>query len=257
MKNLNKLVADAQSHNEDAVFELLTMYGWKEEGPWELFLGKYEKLLWYGRFDYRNKESRRFAQLYIRNTKVRHKLKWRNLDFYSIITSFETIEFIQNKVREYYTLEELRHDLIFIFLELLDRYEKKPHIDFSGYLMGYFRYKVYELLQSNVFSYDVLNMPNYEPLEDVLYIDTEYRKVDQDHLIYEDEIDLFWVNGECGPLFKNLTRLDRIILRDFYTNNQTDTEIARNNGYHRNSILNKRHEAIQQLKTNIKREQGN
>lgn len=251
---LNELVSLAKSGDEKATKTLLRKYGWREKGPYKLFLGKYFNMLWYGKLDLKNKDCRKFIRLYINDPHTKYKLKFYNMDYISSLKSQTTMNFIQEKVRERYTREELKADLTLTFLELVKRYQKINKIDFSGYLMGMYKFAVYGLLQKQVFNYDILNNENkiydYEfPIEEL-----GYKKINNDDIKYINELDIFWINGETGPIFKDTTKLERIILRDWYILGKTDTEIAKDNGFHRNSILNKRHTIVNIIKSQIKRE---
>lgn len=253
---LNKLVEKAQAKDPDAILELLTRYGYSEDYEFTNFLGKYVKLLWYGRMDFRNKDSRKFMRLYIKDPEIRRRLIWPRVSGEVVEETWKMVNYLQNYVTQNYTLMELQHELVSIFLELLDRYEKVYHIDFSGYLMGMYRYKVYERLQKYLYKYDVLSQQTRltSPEQDIPYIEPGYLRIENDFFKYDDELNLFWVHGETGRLFKNLSTLDRIIIRDSYDQNKSDFEIADSQGVHRNTIVNKRRRFKERLYWNIKKE---
>ena len=54
---LTKQVELAQAGDEEATLALLEAFGWREKGRWYNFLGKYDKLLWHGRLDMKNKKA--------------------------------------------------------------------------------------------------------------------------------------------------------------------------------------------------------
>ena len=252
---LNQLVKGAQSGDPELVEELLTRYGWSPDYQYTHFLKKYVDLLWYGKFDANNKESRKFIRLYIKDPLINQKLKWPKMDANTFYTAQRTADYLQNKIRSNYSLVELKHELVLVFMDLLNHYEKRPGIDFSGYLMGYFRYKVYAFIQKHCFSYDSLLLERTDiNLEEISSNKDYYQKITNDVIDYRDKLDLFWINGRAGYYFQSLSRLERIILRDWYLYDKTDSEIARNNGFHRNSILNKRHEAVSKIKDIIIKE---
>lgn len=244
---LNQLVELAQSGERDAIEALLSKYGWSEDYEFRLFLGKYINTLWYGSINLKNKETRKFLRLYISDPEVNHKMKWPNLDSKSYFVAQQTLNFLQSKIREHYNLRELKHDIVLAFLELLNKYEKQPSINFSGYIYGTFRFEVYKILQQRIFSYDVLLSDKFSQEIDIPFEDRELFKLENDHIKYIDSLDFFWINGEAGDLFSILSPLERTILRDWYLYKKTDAEIAYSNGYHRNSILNKRHQAVNKL----------
>lgn len=253
--NLKKLVEEAQSGDPASLEELLIRYGWSEDYKYTHFLGKYVDLLWYGKFDANNKESRKLIRLYIKDPIVNQKLKWPKMDANTFYTAQRTANYLQDHIRQFYSLGELKHELVIVFLDLLHHYEKQPGIDFSGYLMGYFRYKVYAFLQKDCFSYDGLLTERADTLpHNIASSKDYYREITYDVIDYRDKLDLFWINGHAGYYFQSLSKLERIILRDWYLYDKTDSEIARNNGFHRNSILNKRHKAVSKLKELIKKE---
>lgn len=252
---LTKQVELAQAGDEEATLALLEAFGWREKGRWYNFLGKYDKLLWHGRLDMKNKESRWFIQLFIKDPEVRRRLQWSRQNYHVTMSAQETANFLQDLVREHYTREELRQELTCYFLELVQNYQKRPQINFAGYLMGYFRYRVYWLLHKRLFKYDLFMLQERLVLDDVPFIDPGFalKDLEKDPLLRleeaNDTLGIFWVNGRCSAEFEALSTLERMILRDWYLLNETDTQIAKKYGYHRNSILTKRHKAIAKLKT--------
>lgn len=253
-RKLNQLVRDSQNGDEAATLDILYRFGWRKKGRWENFLGKYDKLLWHGRVDMKNKDTRRFLKLFISDKETRRLLTYSRQNYAVTMSAQETANFIQNLVRQHYTREELRQDLLVYFIELIHKYKKKPHINFAGYIMGYFHFRAYWMLHSKLFKYDTFMLTNHFTQDEVPHEESGYELKEEviDPLSRieqaNDELGIFWVNGRCSPLFEDLSILDRMILRDSYVFRLSDADIGTRYGYHRNSILKKRHKAIKHLK---------
>ena len=224
-------------------------YGWREEGPYESFLGKYESLLWYGKINLRDKDTRRFLQLYTKDASRRRGLHYRYQNYSTTMRAQETANYLQEFVQRHFEREELRQELALLFLEQEKRYEKREGIDFSGYLYNSYRYALYRMLERRLFRYDFLTTnwvdeeipdeenTSFEPVLDRLY-ELESKK---------EQLGVFWINGRCGDVFKPLTAFERTVIRDHDFLGKTDKEIAHQYGYHLNSIFRMRHRIYQKI----------
>lgn len=248
----DKDIKAAQDGDENLVLGFLVQYGWREKGRWKGYLGKYEQLLWHGKVDLKNKDTRRFLQLYIKDTELRRLLTWQRVSYKTQYQTQSLANYIQDSVQAYWSREEMRQELTVLFLECLKRYVPKKGITFSGYIANYYRYRLYNLLHKTVFRRDIEEKHYHEFIkEDISIIDGVLNApINALHAreIEHEELGLFWTNGLCGSIFKDLTPFERVILRDRYYLKKTDLEIAAEYGYHRNSIYNKRHKALDKLK---------
>lgn len=246
-------VKQAQEGDQTQILSLLIDFGYRKKGRWSGLLGKYDKLLWHGRVDFRNKDTRRFLQLYLADASIRRNLTWRYQDYKTTMKTQSMANYIQNNVQRHYAREELRQELVLLFIECLHKYEEQPHITFGGYLNNVFRYRVYNLLQKTVFKQDPLSFSD-SLNEDEVSLDLNHLALErlfsplQHREFDKDELGFFWINGLCSPIFKELTPFDRTILLSRYEKKETDISIAKRYGYHRNSIYLKRHEAINKIK---------
>lgn len=256
---LDNRVAKAKLGDEYEMTALLYDFGWRKNGNFKSFLGKYETMLWDGIIDLKDKDTRFFIQLYIKDPIIRKGLNRNYQPYASIKAAQEMIEFIQERVKDTIEKEELRQDLSLLFLNLINRYKKKKkEINFNGYLYNSYRYEVYRYLKKSIFNNDFLLMKNETLLDENIKDDTNvvYEKSLYDHFydseMSRDELGIFWINGRCGELFKQLDTFERIIIRDHDFLKMTDSEIAKRYGYHRNSIGKKRNKAYVKIKKEIK-----
>ena len=258
MKELSEWAEEAQNGSEEAICWLLEKYGFRKDGVPVGYLGKYYRLLVYGKIDLRDKDTRRFLQLYIAQADVRKKLTNRFQDYPTTLCAQQTADYLSEKSR-LLPAEDLQQELIGAFLDLVHRYIPKPHVSFEGYIYNTYRFKVYELLRKYIFKYEAFHHP------ELLYLDEfeDKRAVIEPQEAWFDrfyaselkreDLGIFWINGRCGALFKELTVFERMVIRDHDFYGYNDEAIAEKYGYHRNTILKARHRAINKIKK--KREQ--
>ena len=241
----------AQDGDETLVLGFLIEYGWREKGKWRGYLGKYEQMLWHGKIDLKNKDTRRFLQLYTKDGEIRRLLTWQRLSYRVQYQTQSLANYLQDSVRQYWDRQELRQELTVLFLDCLKRYKPKEGVSFSGYISNYYRYRVYDLLKKTVFKLEVGEAEYFQILKEEPSVSDLVLNAPVNLLHARErereELGLFWTNGLCGPLFEDLTVFERVILRDRYYLKKTDLEIASQYGYHRNSIYNKRHKAIKKI----------
>lgn len=225
-----ELVLEAQKDNEEALIELLYRFGWRENSSWQMFLGKYIKTLWYGRLDFKKKESRRFIQLYIRNQKYRRKLFLPYVSAATVYHTMKRVNHIQNFVRANYTLEELKQDLIMLFLILVRRYKPVGRATFEAYIYNVYRYEVYRHFEVTIFNYDVYNFKDFIDEEiEVEYIEDFETTID-DRFIHTQDLSIDWIYGNTGPLYQDLTWFERTILKEYYLFDYSVAKIAKDHG---------------------------
>lgn len=258
MKELFEWVEEAQNGNEEANGVLLEKYGFRKDGPPIGYLGKYYRLLVYGKIDLRDKDTRRFLQLYIPETAVRKKLTNRFQDYQTTLYAQQTADYLSEKSK-LLTRADLQQELVLAFLELVSRYVPKPHVSFEGYIYNTYRFKVYEVLRKCIFKYEAMHNPELlflDEFEDTTaVIEPQEAWFDRFYAseLKREDLGIFWINGRCGALFQDLTVFERMIVRDHDFYGYSDEAIAEKYGYHRNTILKARHRAIGKIKK--KREQ--
>lgn len=240
------LVEAAQSGDSDACLIMLERY--------DGYINTYYGLLRYGRVDLKNKDQRRFLQLYIKDSVLRKGLVNRHQPKESRHEAYRTATYLQRQC-EQIDKEDLKQDLKMLFIECVMRYEHSNRL-FISYVKNYYRFRV-EWYLRRVFKYDWLNHPNKNLIgyevnqlsDDAVDVDVREEWFDRflANALRRDRLDLFWINGRCSALFKDLTVFERTILRDRYHLKLTDGEIAKQYGYHINSIWKKRQKAIDKL----------
>lgn len=259
--SVDELVVLAQQGHQKATESLMRLYGWNDASSPTHFIGKYYDLLVYGKINLKDKDTRRFLQLYMKEKDMRNKLVYHYQDYVGSLAAQETANYLQKKT-ETIDKDELKQELVALFIESVLKYERKnKEIDFSGYLYNSYRYKVYHFLRKRIFKFDVLNQAERidyvdEDIEDVkARIEPQESWFDRFYAsdLKRDELGIFWINGRCGSLFEDLSVFERTLLRDRYFYKQTDGQIAKAYGYHINTIYNRRHKALEKL-INKKRE---
>lgn len=255
MDNQNELVFQAQDGKKESLEKLLFDYGYRQNEPWTMFLGKYLSLLKYGKINLRDKDTRRFLQLYIKDEEIRRKLRYHYQDYRTTIVSQETANYLQEKC-SIIPEEDLKQHLVLLFIESVMKFKVvKKDVDFNGYLYNTYRFRVFEYFRVFVFKRDMLLQP-LRLISDV-DIPEEQKELEPQEAwldrFYASELDndrlgIFWINGRCGSLFQELTPFERTVLRDRYFLKKTDGQIAEEYGYHINTIYKRRHAAIEKLK---------
>ena len=259
MSKHTELVLKAQEGDIQALEKLLSDYGYRAQDNWSNYLGKYLDLLMYGKINLKDKDTRRFLQLYIKDSSKRELLRNRYQNYRGIMAGQEVANYLQEKVKVI-EVEDLKQELLLAFIECVNRFEiVKKSITFSGYLYNSYRFKVYEILRVNVFKNEVLIHPELK-IEEQDTHDTRSDIVPKEWWfdrfyaadIEREELGLFWINGRCGETFSTLSTFERMLLRDIYLLGKTDGEFADEYGYHINTIFKNRHQAIKKIEQHKK-----
>lgn len=254
-EKVDELVFAYQRGEDGAAEALLEMFAGDDMRS--RFIGKYIKLLKHEVFDLTDKDTRRFLQLYM--VDGRDALVNRYQSREGKAAAAQTAGMLARALHTY-DEEELVQDLVMLFLTQAGRYEKqKKQVNFGGYLYNSFRFTVFNHLKKTVFKYDALNHPRRELLEeDMAYtdgIEVSERWFDCPEGRFGDaeDLGLDWVTGDCNYAFAELTQTERLILKLSYEDGKTDSEIAEQLGFHRNTVLKYRHQAKENLAAAIER----
>lgn len=246
--DVDQLVFAYQAGDQEAAMQLLTRYGYSLDGEPTRFLGKYYQLLVHGAYDLRDKDVRRFLQLYMNDGESRRVMTYHLQDTATKKDAARVVNLLTTHIQQV-DKEDVMQDLVLLFLDQAMKFEKqKKQVDFSGYLYNSYRYKVYHLLQKKLFSYDVLLSEDLQEFdEDII---GEDGVVIKDEWFYpepvlkdEPELGLDWVQGNCHAVYAPLSVLERLILKLAYDRHLTDEQIAKQLGFHRNTIWKYRNEA--------------
>lgn len=249
--NIDELVFAYQNGNAEAGEEVLRAYGGHpSEGRLTSFLGKYYKMIRYGKLDFKDKDSREFVGLLIQDTDTRKQLA----------QSYQYKTTKQMAVRQLGYLvqsmrvvddEDLMQDLRMLFLQQMKRYKKK-HRNFGAYIYGSYRYAVYNHIENLLKPKDIYTHQSklVRLAEDCLHdndadIDVKDSVLARAPMIMmEEELGNSWVRGlTCGEEFKDLTPLQRLIIKLNYYDGYTDGKIADMMGIHINTIFRQRKKA--------------
>ena len=258
---IDKLVEEYQAGNEEAGMELLTIYGADPTtNKMTKFIGKYYKILRYGKLDFKDYDSRYFMSLFFKGEERK-----------AILQSYQHKKTKEDVTRRLGFITEalnaiedndLKQDLRILFLELARRYEKQGKT-FGGYLYNYYHYRV-ENYVTNLMKkkepYIHMQKELLRIADDLLKDDTSDVDVRDSIFIkapmmkMEEELDNSWVRGlTCGDEFKDLTPLQRLIIKLNYHDGWTDGKIATKLGTHINTVFRQRTKASKLVKEAVER----
>jgi AraC-like DNA-binding protein len=185
-----------------------------------------------GRIIFKHKTAIKFVNLFTKS----NLLKFDFNDRWSIVETVNNINYLYktstlNKI-------DLRTEAITVLLSLAKNYNSDKPV-FHMYIDKVFYIYYKESLSK--FLFDELN--NYKIIEKDYLIHYDKYWLSE----YDDENvgNMDWILGKtCGDIFKDLSILDRKIIKLSFIDGLTDTEIAKKIGYRSRSSLNKRKNRI-------------
>lgn len=253
-ENVDELVLRFQAGDQASGEELLRLFGGHPDFPEpKSFIGKYYSLLRYGKVNFDDRDTRRFIALYIKDPEIRKQLKphyqYREAKAKAIKVLDEKVVTPLSVISD----EDLLQDLRFLFLMQAKRFRKKRRkVNFAGYLYNSYRYAVKNYLEiylkeTEPFRYrNLLLRIQDDRLEDE---ESEIIVIDRNHqnelmIKIDDDLGHNWVRGiTCGEEFKNLTPLQRMIIKLYYDEGLSDRKIADKLSMHINTIFKQRKKA--------------
>lgn len=264
MEHIDQLVFQYQEGCEESGEALLRYFGC-HPAQWELssYIGKYYSILRFGRFNFADRDSRKFISSFISDAELRKKMKpW--YQYKEVKTEVRKI--VDHVVGMCLPIpdEDLKQDLRMLFLQQARRYKKtRKNVNFPGYLYNSYRYAVKNHITKLFKAYEpYMHMPGklkalYEdvsgdettliPIDDITLEDTPIMMLD-------DELGNNWVRGlTCGEEFEDLTPLQRLILKMHYQEGMSDRKIADQLGLHINTVFRQRTKTIKQVEDNVER----
>ena len=260
--SIDELVFRYQDGDERAGEELLKRFGaHPKQKRMTLYVGKYYNMLRYGKINFKDYDSRMFIACYMPDAELRKKMR----PFYQYRgTKENAILALQGVVDQLKVVEDedLEQDLRMLLLIQATRYQKtKKHVDFTGYLYRSYRYAVYNHFDKMLKKKDPHNhLADYlVRFQDDVYGDDD-SEIEVDESIFaaapmiqlDDELGNSWVRGiTCGDEFKDLTPLQRMILKLHYQDGVTDGKIANMMGIHINTIFRQRKKAMLTIEETI------
>ena len=210
---------------------------------------KYIKIIKKGVLDFSDYESRHFISLFIADQKVRAGLKRHFQSKKTREVAYKAL-YIINSAHNQIFEEDLYHDFIVIFLKSVHKY--KVDKGFCAYIAASFPYEVSRLVKKvlqNPISTAVIGDFDDELFKTVAKSSCNVVNLDEKLVSNNtEELSNSWIYGlTCGDPFEDLLPLERLILKLYYLDNMTETEIANKLGFHRNSIWLKRRAAVEKV----------
>lgn len=234
--------------------KIVQAYKNKEEGSAELlinafkgFTNKFEEVIIDGKANLSNYSIRKFISLFIEDKSYQkniHKYKHSPSVVFHACIGTDRIK----RTFSIYAPDEIRSILVISLLELADKYEPiDDNPRFHSYLLKSYHYKVYHNIvpvtqdplyytslegltfrEEDFITYDVINEDEY---------DNKYIQLMTEN---DTEVDDNWVAGFSADLFKDLSPVDRKILKLKYIDKLGDKEIGDELGVCRATINRRR-----------------
>jgi DNA-directed RNA polymerase specialized sigma24 family protein len=259
---IDELVFEFQNGNEEAALELLEIYGGHpKKKDLSLYLGKYFKMLRYGKLDLKDRDSRKFISLFLDDSsmvkEMRKAYQYKPTQ-QAARRKLQNLEYSLRSMSD----DDLRQELVAIFLKVAKRYEKvKSTVDFNGYLYNYYRFEVANFIKK-LLKPEELYVKHPDRLvsiaDDLLEDEDSMIELQESILLklpmmqIDEELDVNWVRGlTCGEEFKELTQLQRLILKLNYEDGWSDGKIADMMGIHINTIFRQRKKADTLVKETV------
>lgn len=258
--NIDELVSKYQAGDEEAGETLLNMYG-GGAGALSHFIGKYYRMLRFGKLDFKDYDSRAFISLFIED-RILGKALFQSYQYRPVKqaavrklgTIVESLKVLED--------EDLKQDLRVLFLQQAMRY-KKTNRSFGAYIYGSYRFAVknyIKKIQKPAEPY--IHMP-----KDLMRVADDQLKDDESEvdlkdsifaeapmIMMDEELGNSWVRGlTCGEEFKDLTPLQRLIIKLNYYDGWSDGRIADKMGIHINTIFRQRTKANKTVKETVER----
>jgi RNA polymerase sigma factor (sigma-70 family) len=222
------------------------------------FIIKYYNLLnGNGFINLREKDTKKFVALFIDDNEIRKALhsgrmnqeqkKYVYRNFNNIIQTCKSLEG-----------DEIIHELSIIILTLARRYKNKDK-NFTVYLNSVFHYELSRRIKQIMQEPLVFQSQYVLPFHEYKFIDEEEESEEElveqiDNTLIEDDCDLnySWIRGiTCSELFRELTPIQRLIIKYYYGDGLTDKEIGERLGYVRETVCLKRLAAVRFLKEEL------
>lgn len=266
MLEIDQLVFRFQEGDDSAGEELLKRFGGHPKDSVNNYIGKFFHMLREaGRFSFSDKDSRKFICCFIEDEGIRKAMQRHYQTGDVKLFATKKLRKIIDQVKPLED-EELKQELRLMFIKQAKQYKNiSKNINFPGYLYNSYGYAVAAFITRRMKKYDPYN--HMYTQKQLLHLQ-EDRYVDKDTEIHldekafqtlpmlaeDDELGNSWVRGiTCGPEFKDLTPLQRHILKLYYEDNMTDKQIASQFAMHINTIHNNRKRAIKKIEEAMER----
>jgi DNA-directed RNA polymerase specialized sigma24 family protein len=262
--NIDELVFAFQDGDQEAALELLKIYGgYPIKKDLSLYLGKFYKMLRYGKLDLDDRDSRLFISLFLEDPLMGKEMRKAYQYKPTQQAARRKLQNLEHSLRVM-TDDDLKQELIAIFLKVAKKYKKvKKNVDFNGYLYNYYRFEVANFIKK-LLQPDEMYVKHPDRLvrlaDDLLEDEDSAIELQESILLNlpmiqaEEELDVNWVRGlTCGEEFKELTPLQRLIIKLNYEDGWSDGKIADMMGIHINTIFRQRKKADAIVKETVEK----
>lgn len=262
--NIDELVFAFQDGDEEDGLELLNMYGGNpRQKELSLYLGKYYRMLRFGRYDPKDRDSRLFISLFLEDKGMRDEMRKAYQYAPTQAAARRKLENIKQSL-QCVDDDDLKQELRLLFLKKMLKYEKiKEKVDFNGYLYNSYRHDVKNYVVALLKPDELyVKYPNrlIRIADDLLGDDDSVIELEDSILLdlpmvqMDEELDINWVRGfTCGEEFKELTQLQRLIIKLNYEDGWSDGKIAEMMGIHINTIFRQRKKADAIVKETVEK----
>lgn len=250
--DVDELVLRYQKGDKEAGEAILRIYGADPHyDSLQLYVGKYYKLLRYGKIDFKDYDTRIFLSCFFKDREIRSALRQSYQYGHVKKQVRKRLQYVVDSLKVMED-QELKQELRFLLLRQALRY-KKTNRSFGGYLYNSYRYAVANFIEDTmkkdepyIHLYKDMKRVAEDQLEDGdAKIDIKEAVFAKTPMIYfDEEIGNSWVRGlTCGDEFKTLTPLQRLIIKLNYYDGWSDGKIADKMGTHINTIFRQRKKA--------------
>jgi RNA polymerase sigma factor (sigma-70 family) len=244
---VDQLVEKYQTGDKDAAEELIN-----QMSPYMI---KYFKIIRLGVIDLSDRDSRRFISLFIEKYEAREKLKMKFQSRDARNEAYQAALMVQSMCSQIPS-EDIIQELIVALLTLAKRFTRhKKKVNFCGYLYNAFRFELARRIKSITIdplthrSDFNLSYDDNEYLNDEDSAGDEASYMTEPMMALEEDLGNSWQRGlTCSDTFADLTQLQRIILKLYYIDGESDTSIANRLNLHRNTVKSQRLKAKEILR---------
>lgn len=249
---MQALIVRSQAGDKRATQELLTLF--------EPYINKYVSLLYYGKYDLKFYDIRRFIHLFVPDKKVGYYLMRNKINEAGREQVLDVINGLRYMTQRYCTELDVRQTVEMTFLMTLKRYEPTERdgklIPFSAYIYSYFYYllskhvKLYMIDQLGRKTFPLVSDEDNGGEDDSVTPGFKVPLEKSAEEVFADmEIDEYWVLGDTALWpFDMLGVHERQLLKWRYVDRMKYNEIAAKIAEHPNTCR----EHIARIRTKVK-----
>lgn len=258
---INHLASKAQDGDSEALETCLYYFGWRADGLPDEILGRYYDMLTSGGVDIYRTDTLAFLRLFSKEKK-REILRGKRPSTYKAVVATKKMQSISNRLLQRRNRSEILEDLIDILINRILNYKQGErtlrkymedmfYLYVGDYVQGVFRSRDFMQIE---YAREYIDLDNYLDY----YVSIEVQDESKD-LMYEwekskDTLGIFWVMGHTHPIFKELSNIERLVLKENFFLGTSQMELAEKFGIGRTVVrghitraINKVEEAIENL----------